>query len=108
MPIVVTDQNFEAEVKNRKGLILVDFWAEWCGPCQILGPIIAQVAEQVKGKAEVGKLNVDEHPEIAGGFNVMGIPTVILFKDGQPVEQFVGLRRKEDYLNMIEKYSQSS
>jgi thioredoxin 1 len=105
VPVEITQSNFQKEVRERKGLILVDFWAEWCGPCKILSPLIEEVGKEVGSKAEIGKLNVDENPDMTMEFNVMGIPTTILFKDGQPVEQFVGLRRKEDYIQMIEKHA---
>ncbi len=99
----LTDQNFNTIVKGSKGLFLVDFWAPWCGPCRVLGPIIEELASDVKKKAQVGKLNVDESKKVAQEFNVMSIPTVILFKDGKPIETLVGVQPKETYLDLIEK-----
>lgn len=108
MSVAITQANFETEVKNKPGLVLVDFWAEWCTPCKVLGPIIEEVGAEVGAKAEVRKLNVDENQELAIAYGVMGIPTVILFKDGEVVEQIVGVRGKEEYLRIIDEYSTPS
>ena len=101
MEKVLTDSNFKDEISS--GLVLVDFWAPWCGPCRMLGPIIEEVANEVEG-VTVGKLNVDENPQTAGEFQVMSIPTVILFKDGEAVETMIGLRPKEAYMEAIENH----
>lgn len=93
--VVLTDKNFQTEVLDDKGVVLVDFWAPWCGPCRMLGPIVEEVAKDFEGKAKVGKVNVDESPESAGKYGVMSIPTVILFKAGKPVETFVGVQPKD-------------
>lgn len=85
-----TDSNFKQSISS--GISLVDFWAEWCGPCRMQGPIVDKIATSLQGKAKIGKLNVDENPGVAQQFNVMSIPTIIIFKDGQPVKQFVGLQ----------------
>jgi len=95
MEKVFTDQNFEQEVLNSQKPVLVDFWAPWCGPCQMMGPIIEQLAEELEGKVVVGKLNVDENPQMAQKYGVMSIPTLLIFKDGRVVEQFVGVQPKE-------------
>lgn len=100
--IEFTDDNFTEETQS--GLVLVDFWAPWCGPCRVVGPIIEELAQEYEGKVKVGKLNVDDHMAVAQKFRVMSIPTVILFKDGQPVEQVVGVARKADYQARIAKY----
>jgi thioredoxin 1 len=97
-----TDQNFQGEVEQ--GLVLVDFWAPWCGPCRMVGPIIEELADDYQGKMKVGKLNVDDHQQTAMNFRVMSIPTVILFKDGQPVETMVGAMPKGAYEKKLEKY----
>lgn len=95
----IADNNFETSIAN--GVSLVDFWAAWCGPCQMLGSIIADVAKDFEGKATVAKLNVDENQKTAGQFGVMSIPTVILFKDGKEIERFVGVQPKEKYTDAI-------
>ena len=95
MAKVFTDQNFEEEVLNSQKPVLVDFWAPWCGPCQMMGPIIEELAEELEGKVVVGKLNVDENPQMAQKYGIMSIPTLLVFKNGQVVEQFVGVQPKE-------------
>ena len=89
-------QNFEAEVVDSSVPVLVDFWAPWCGPCKMIGPIIEELSGDFAGKAKVGKVNVDDNQELAAKFNIRGIPTVILFNGGEVVNSFVGLRSKED------------
>lgn len=101
MDVELTDSNFEKEIAS--GLVLVDFWAPWCGPCKMLSPIIHEVAREL-APIKVGKLNVDENPETAQKFEIMSIPTVILFKDGEVVETIVGFRSKDFYLEIVEKY----
>jgi thioredoxin 1 len=95
MAKVFTDQNFQQEVLNSQKPVLVDFWAPWCGPCQMMGPIIEELAEELEGKVVVGKLNVDENPQMAQKYGIMSIPTLLVFKNGQVVEQFVGVQPKE-------------
>ena len=99
----VNDQNFQEEVINYKGQVLVDFWAPWCGPCQMLGPVIEQIATELKDKVKVVKVNVDENPQISAQYQINGIPTVIIFKDGQVKEQIVGFRQKQEYIEAINK-----
>ena len=93
MVIEITDASFEETTQS--GVILVDFWAPWCGPCLMQGPIVAKLAEAYEGKATVGKLNVDENHETAAKFGVMSIPTIIVFKDGEKVEQFIGVQSED-------------
>src|SRR3989339_1144901 len=103
MAMQFTDQNFEAEVLKSDKPVLVDFWAVWCGPCQMMGSIIEELAEEVKEKYKVGKLNVDENRETAAKYAVMSIPTLIIFKDGKAVKQLVGVQAKEGLKEELEK-----
>ena len=97
----LTAESFEAEVKNGKGLVLVDFYATWFGPCKMLAPVLEQVADEVKEKATIKKLDIDECLDIAKEFNVMSVPTMILFKDGKEVERIVGFRQKNQIIETI-------
>ena len=99
-----TDQNFQSEVLDEKiKPVLVDFWAVWCGPCQMQGPIVEEVAKEFVGKAVVGKMNVDENPSVAQGFGIMSIPTLMIFKGGQMVKQFVGVQSKATLVAELNK-----
>ena len=92
----LTDGNFAAEVEKAKGVCLVDFWAEWCAPCRMVGPTVETVAQEYAGKAKVCKLDTDAHRDTAARFGITAIPTLIVFKDGEPVKRFVGVTTKED------------
>jgi len=98
--LTLTDENFKEETKA--GVVLVDFWAPWCGPCQQQGPIVEELAKEVTN-AKVGKLNVDNNQTTAQEFGVMSIPTLIIFKDGKPIETLVGVHQKDDLKKKIEK-----
>jgi thioredoxin 1 len=91
-----TDGNFSSEVLGSKEPVLVDFWAEWCGPCRMLAPVIDSVADELAGKVKVGKVDTDNNREISMKYGITAIPTVIIFKGGQPVKKFVGLKKKDD------------
>lgn len=104
MEINLTARDFEGEVVKSNVPVLVDFWAPWCGPCQMVGPVIAEIAEEYAGKAKICKVNVDEAGELAAQNAVVSIPTVIVFKDGKPVERVVGAHSFDDYADLIEKY----
>ena len=97
-----TDGNFDQDIKT--GVVLVDFWAEWCGPCRRLAPTVEALAGEFDGRATVGKLNVDENPAVPSRFMIRGIPTLLLFKDGELAETLVGLAQKEDIASLIEKH----
>ena len=104
MEVQVTDDNFQTEVLDYKGIVLVDFWAPWCGPCRMVGPVIEELSEEVKDKAKVCKMNVDENMEFPQKYGIMSIPSVLLFKDGELVETMIGLQPKDAYLVAIEKH----
>ena len=99
--ITVTAANFEEVVLKSDKPVLVDFWASWCGPCRALGPIVEEIAKETEGKAVVGKVNVDEEEALSEKFNVMSIPTVIVFRNGEAVEKSVGVQPKETLLKML-------
>lgn len=99
----VNDANFKEEVGS--GITLVDFWAPWCGPCKMIAPVLEELATEVDGKANIGKLNVDNNQATASEYEVMSIPTLILFKDGEPVDKVVGFQPKEQLAALIEKHA---
>jgi len=101
MATTLTKENFQSTVEQ--GVSLVDFWAPWCGPCRMQEPIVEELAQEFGGRATIAKLNVDDEPELASRFGVMSIPTLILFKDGQPVDKLVGLQSKETLKTRLEK-----
>lgn len=90
MELKITDENFEAEVTKSTLPVMVDFYADWCGPCKMMAPLVAQLAEEYSGKCKIGKCNTDENPKTAGEFKVMSIPTFIFFKDGKAVDSMIG------------------
>ena len=103
LEITITKENFDDEVRNYKGTVLLDLWAEWCGPCMMLSPIIEEIADEYDGKIKVGKINVDEQPELAVSFRCESIPMLVLVKDGAIHNIAVGYREKKDIIKMIEK-----
>jgi thioredoxin 1 len=101
--ITITDGNFESEVLQSDKPVLVDFWAVWCGPCQVQGPIVEEVAQALGDKAKVGKFNVDENPNVAQQYGIMSIPTIMIFKNGTVVKQFIGVQSRETLLGELNK-----
>ncbi|MDP3723890.1 MAG: thioredoxin [Candidatus Omnitrophota bacterium] len=99
----VTESNFEQEVLQAGTPVLVDLWAAWCGPCRMIAPVVEELAATYTGKVKMGKLNVDEHPQVAAQFRIMNIPTLLLFKGGKEVDRIVGVVPKEELVRRIEK-----
>jgi thioredoxin 1 len=98
----VDDASWDKEVLQAQELVMVDFWAVWCGPCQMVAPIVDELAGEYAGKLKVMKLNTDENPEIAGRYQVMSIPTIVFFKNGQPAEKLIGARPKRQFKEVID------
>lgn len=101
--VTLTDQNFKEEVLKNDGPVLVDFWAPWCGPCRVVGPVVEAIAKDYEGKAKVGKLNVDENKATAQKYGVMSIPTLGFFKGGEMVDQMIGVQAKEAISEHLDK-----
>jgi thioredoxin 1 len=101
--VILTDVNFEVEVLKSSTPVLVDFWAEWCGPCKMLAPILDELAGEYDGKVKIGKVNIDQHQSIATQYGIRAIPTLLIFKDGEVAEQVVGLRSKRDLKANLDK-----
>ena len=100
----LTDSTFDEEVKTSDEPVIVDFWAEWCGPCKMIAPILEEIATEQTGKLRVAKLNVDDNPDIARRFDVMSIPTLIVFKDGEPAKRLVGAKGKGQLLQELAEF----
>jgi thioredoxin 1 len=100
----LSDATFDEEIAGSAEPILVDFWAEWCGPCKMIAPVLDEIAAENPGKIKIAKLNVDDNPEIARRFDVMSIPTMIVFKDGQPDKRMVGAKGKGQLLQDLSDY----
>src|SRR4051794_38475011 len=100
----LSDATFDEEVKSSEEPILVDFWAEWCGPCKMIAPVLSEIASEPTGKLRIGKLNVDDTPDIARRFEVMSIPTLILFKDGEPQKRLIGAKGKGQLLQELQEF----
>ena len=103
-PLIVTDQNFAAEVEKSLLPVLIDFWAAWCGPCRMVAPVIEQLAKELSGKVRVGKLDVDANQVTAGRFRVQSIPSLLIFQNGKEVDRLVGVQSKEAILRRLQAY----
>jgi thioredoxin 1 len=103
-PIKVTDKDFEELVVKAQGPVLVDFWAEWCGPCKMIAPVLEELATDLDGQLTIGKLDVDDNQSTAMAFGVMSIPTLLLFKDGKAVDRIVGYQPKQQLLSKIQRH----
>jgi thioredoxin 1 len=101
--ITLTQENFAAEVLQSPSPVLVDFWAEWCGPCKMIAPVLDELADEYTGKVKIGKVNIDQHQGIAAEYGVRAIPTLLLFSKGQVAEQMVGLRSKRDLKSSFDR-----
>lgn len=101
MELKLNSENFEKEVLNSDKPVLVDFYADWCGPCKMMAPVVEELASELVERAKVGKINVDENSDIAVEYNVMSIPTLIIFKNGKEEKRLVGVRDKEELLNLF-------
>ncbi len=101
MEMDISEGNFEQEVLKNPGVVLVDFWAPWCGPCRMMGPVLEGIAKEFEGKLVVCKVNVDENPNLAGKYEILSIPALKFFKDGQVIDEMVGLQPKEVLISKI-------
>lgn len=104
MALVLTNDNFKTEILDYTGVALVDFWAPWCGPCKMVAPIIEKLAEEYEGKAKIAKVNTDENEDLSIRFDIMSIPTLIVFKNGQAVDKMVGANSKQAIADRLEKW----
>ena len=103
--ITVTEANFEQEVIKSPTPVLVDFWAEWCGPCKMIGPILDELATEYDGKVRIGKVNIDDHQGLAARFRINSIPTLLFFKNGEVVDHVVGLKSKKDFKAKLDQFA---
>jgi len=101
--LTLSPENFDSEVLKSTAPVLVDFWAEWCGPCKMIAPVLDELSDEYEDRLKIGKVNIDDHQAIAGEYGIRAIPTLLLFKDGQVAEQIVGMRSKRDLKASIDR-----
>ena len=101
--VTLTDSNFDSEVMKSPAPVLVDFWAEWCGPCKMVAPILDELATEYNGRVKIGKVNIDDHQGLATQYGIRAIPTLLIFKQGQVVDQVIGLKSKKDFKTKLER-----
>ncbi|MBI2448173.1 thioredoxin [Candidatus Microgenomates bacterium] len=101
-PLILDDYSFDKEILSSGKVALIDFWAPWCGPCKILGPVIEEIAKDMEDKIIVGKVNVDENPIVAGRYKIMSIPAMLIFKEGKIVDNIIGAQPKDNIVKRIE------
>ncbi len=99
--ITLTKSNFESEVLNYEGKVLVDFWASWCGPCKMIAPVVEEIADEFEGRVKVGKVNVDDEAELSIKYQVMSIPTILIFENGEITNKAIGYRSKEELIELL-------
>ena len=102
--LTLTNGNFESEVKKSGAPILIDFWAEWCGPCRMVAPVLETIADELQGKVRVGKVNVDEESSLAARYGIQSIPTLLLFKEGKVVDQYIGATTRDVLVKMLQRH----
>jgi thioredoxin 1 len=104
--MVVNDESFQKEVLENERLVMVDFWAPWCGPCQMLKPMVEELGEEMKDKVDVKTINVDENQKTAGEYNIRSIPAILFFKNGEVVKELIGMQSKDSFIEVINELSQ--
>lgn len=104
MPLTFTDSNFKSEVLDSDKLSMIDFWAEWCGPCRAIGPVVEELSQEYDGKVNIGKVNVDENPELSVQYGITSIPAILFVKDGKVVDKLIGSQPKANFVKKIEAH----
>lgn len=103
MAFELTDKNFQEHVLDHKGVVMIDFWAEWCGPCRMVGPIVEEISKEYQGKAVIAKVDVDDNPEVSMKYGIRSIPTILFLKDGQVIDKHIGATTKAVLTQKLEK-----